>query len=223
VTLPLALLVAILVGAVTACVTGPVLGALPEPALAEGEVKVRYRDLPRHPLALGAGVWAAALTLATVGSLPPTAWAPYVVLAVVGSVGCIIDAATTWLPSRILHVGWVVVPLCLAGATALGGGGDGWAALVRALVGAVVVGGLMLVAHLVASFGFSDVRLGLLTGAVGAWVSWQTLVGGLLLGSVVGAAWGLAHAWRAGRTPFAYGPSLLFGPYLAVLVAAVTR
>ena len=42
-TLPLALLVAILVGAVTACVTGPVMGALPEPALAEGEVKVTFQ------------------------------------------------------------------------------------------------------------------------------------------------------------------------------------
>lgn len=219
-TLPLALAVAAAVAVFTALVIPPVLAALPEPSLAEGDVKVPYRDLPALPLATGAGLWAGALSLAAMGSLPWPSWGPYVVLATVGSIGCTIDAATTWLPSRILHVGWVLLPISLAAATLLGEGG--WGALARAAIGALVVGGLMLVAHLVASFGFSDVRLGLLTGAITAWVSWQTLVAGLVLGSLVGAAWGILHSLRHGLTaPFPYGPSLLFGPYLAVMVAAV--
>ena len=203
-------------------VTPPTLRRLPEPELATGEHKPLYTDLPPPPLAWGAAAWAAALALATVTSLPANKWAPFLVVALVGSVGCIIDAATTWLPRRILHVGWLLTPLALVLSTAWSA--SAWSAVVRAAVGALITGVLLLAAHLWAGFGLSDARLGLLTGAIAAWISWDTLLAALFLGSVVGAGWGLVHSWQHGRgTPFPYGPSLLFGPYLAVLANAVVR
>ena len=75
-------------------VTPPTLRRLPEPELATGEHKPLYTDLPPPPLAWGAAAWAAALALATVTSLPANKLAPFLVVALVGSVGCIIAAAT---------------------------------------------------------------------------------------------------------------------------------
>ncbi len=205
-----------------------VLRVLPEPELEPDDVKVPYRMLPARRLGLGAALWAVALALVTTGALPVVAWAPFLVVALVGSVGCAIDAATTWLPRRILHVGWGLTAVSLVGAT-VGGSLQAdpavtWAALGRAGAGALLTGGLFLVAHLVASFGLSDARLGLLTGGIAAWLSWGTLLTALLLGSAVGAVWGVAHAVRAGRSsPFPYGPSLLFGPYLAIAVGSLTQ
>ncbi len=219
-TLALAILLPVVAALVAGAVTPWVLRVLPEPDLDPDEHKVPYRDLPARALALGAAGWAGGLTVATTATLPPAAWAPYVVVATVGSVGCSIDIATTFLPRRILHVGWVLLPVVILVTTLTTGGG--WVPLVRAAAGAAIVFALLLVAYVTGGFGYSDVRLGLLTGAVSAWTSWQHLVGGLVYGSVVGALWGLAHATRNGvRSAFAYGPAILVGPYLALLVPAV--
>ncbi len=221
-TLLLAVAICSCLGGIAFVATPVILRTLPEPVLEAGEIKTPYAQLPGSRLAWGAGLWTFGLSLATVTALPIVDCLPFLVVALVGSIGCIIDAATTWLPKRILHVGWAVGLAALIGAT-LGRGGDPqWWTLGRALLGALMVSTMLLVAHVVVSFGLSDARLGVLTGGIAAWVSWGTLLSALVIGSIIGAAWGVLHTLIHGRdSPFPYGPSLLFGPYLAILLAAV--
>ena len=64
--------------------------------------------------------------------------------------------------------------------------------------------------------------LGLL-GLVLGWAGWGVLLTGVLLGLLAGAGTALAlvAARRAGwRTPIAFGPPLLLGSWLALLLAA---
>jgi leader peptidase (prepilin peptidase)/N-methyltransferase len=197
-----------------------VLRLLPEPDLATGDTKVAYRDLPATRLRTAAALWGAALAAATTSTVPMSRWSPFLVLALIGSIGCVIDAATTWLPRQILHAGWLLGATAVVMSTALAG--LDFSTLGRAVAGALIGGGVMLVGHLVGGFGFSDVRLMVLVGGIACWHSWQTLIGAIVLGSLVGALWGLAHSVRHGRgTAFPYGPALLFGPYLALLLGSL--
>ncbi len=144
--------------------------------------------------------------------LPPATyplWFPYL-----GAGGALVwvDFKTTWLPRR-LH--WIASAELVAGATIA-------TALSPKLVLGVVAGAvagfavLWVVWRLAGQFGFGDVRLGLLVGAVSGSLGVSGWLASLLAGTIVGASWGIGHALR-GRadTPFPYGPSLWLGPLLA--------
>ncbi|MCC2593426.1 A24 family peptidase [Tessaracoccus sp. OS52] len=130
-----------------------------------------------------------------------------------------VDLRTTWLP-RILN------QLCLLQVAA----GALWLALtdpgsaVGGLIGGLAAFGLF---HLVwafgTGFGYGDVRLagivGVLAGA-GGLDQWLLTV---LAGTVIGAAWGIAHGLlrRGTDAPahFPYGPALWLGPVAAVAIS----
>ncbi|MFJ6982512.1 MULTISPECIES: prepilin peptidase [unclassified Streptomyces] len=96
-----------------------------------------------------------------------------------------------------------------------------------ALLGTLALGTGYLVLHLISpgGMGFGDVKLALGAGAVLGWYGWPTLMLGTLAGFVLGALYGVAllATGRADRrTAIPYGPFLIAGAYLGVLVGAYT-
>ncbi len=212
--------IAVATGITAGALASPLLRRAPEPALEADETKTPYRALAGPRSALAAFCWATICAGIAVMLVPLPRTAPWLVLALVGSLAAVVDIATTWIPRRWLQVGWAL----MAAAVSLSAlASSDWPSWVRSAVGSLVTGGLFWLVYEIAArrgrapFGFADVRLGFLTGAVSGWHSW-TLVGwSLLLGSVLGALWGIVVAVRRGRDgPFPYGPSIVAGPYLAL-------
>ena len=137
-----------------------------------------------------------------------------------------VDACTTWLPLRL---SWLAgSELVAAACVALMLADDRPQLLGRLLVGAAAAGvlwwGFYHLSH--GGFGFGDVRLAPLAGAMGATMGISGWFAALLASSVMGAAWGLIAARRhpaPGTTKgFAYGPWLWAGPYIALGWAALS-
>jgi leader peptidase (prepilin peptidase) / N-methyltransferase len=79
---------------------------------------------------------------------------------------------------------------------------------------------LMAVALLVpAGLGLGDVKLGLLLGLVLGWNSLELVAGGLLLGTLCGAAFALVVATiaRTRTVEIPYGPALCLGALVAIV------
>ncbi|MFJ3665750.1 prepilin peptidase [Streptomyces sp. NPDC090106] len=97
----------------------------------------------------------------------------------------------------------------------------------HALLGALALGGGYLVLFLInpAGMGFGDVKLALGTGAVLGWYGWPTVLLGTFAGFLLGALYGgaLVVAGRANRkTAIAFGPFLIMGAFLGLLIGAYT-
>ncbi len=122
-----------------------------------------------------------------------------------------VDAKTMWLPKR-LH--WFVTAQ-LVFATAVTGIFAPLSAL-GALIGAGAMAGLLwLVWRFLGNFGFGDVRLGLIVGAMAGASGVQHWITALCAGTGIGALWAISHAIRRRTGPFPYGPSLWLGPLVA--------
>jgi leader peptidase (prepilin peptidase) / N-methyltransferase len=129
---------------------------------------------------------------------------------VVLTMAALVDAACHRLPNALVAL--AAVPVVVAAAAS-------WSAglLWGALVGAALLGGPLLLTHVMApaGMGFGDVKAGLVLGAavglVAAPISLLALVVGLALGAVVGLA------RRAGS--IALGPALVAGALLALAAA----
>ena len=100
-----------------------------------------------------------------------------------------------------------------------------WWILVRALIGAAIVGGVYLVLWLAypKGMGFGDVKaagmLGLALGAVG----WGAIAVGAIAGPLIGGVVGIAVMIRTRRTrgvAIPYGPWLIAGAWLGILAGA---
>jgi leader peptidase (prepilin peptidase) / N-methyltransferase len=130
----------------------------------------------------------------------------------------VIDVQHHLLPNRI------VVP-----STAIGAGllllaavpGQEWAALLRAVLGAVVLFAVFLVLALISprSLGMGDVKLSGLLGLYLGWVGWGALVVGAAAGFVIQAL--LALVLLAGRRiglrgELPFGPAMLAGAAVAI-------
>ncbi len=140
-----------------------------------------------------------------------------------------VDLAVMRIPTRFLYATAlpVVAGLVLVAAV------DGPARrLVGAAIGAAVLGGFLLVMHLIAprALGFGDVRLATLLGAVAGWAAWRsdhpvlTPIQGVLnvglLAGLVGSAVGLVLLVTRGRDrPFPFGPALAIGGLVVTLAA----
>lgn len=211
--LPAALLVLLVaVGSV------PLLRRLGEPADEDPEIlagKIPYRALARPRFAIAVAAVASAAMLVAVPRVPlfvqPAWW-------VLGSLGVLlgcIDAVTTWLPATLTRLLWLgtVVGLLI---------GQPWqqpGALPRILIGAAATGAFFwLVWRISHGIGFGDVRLAPVLGAVTAAVSIELLIWAMVLGTALGALHGLVRLLRGHRGEFAYGPALLAGPYVALLL-----
>ncbi|MGY1736214.1 prepilin peptidase [Geodermatophilus sp. SYSU D00684] len=148
----------------------------------------------------------------------------YLLLAVAGVLLAAIDRQHSLLPNRVVLPTLVAGTVLLAGAAAVTGE---WPALLRAVLAAAAVFGVLLVMALVspAGMGMGDVKLGAVLGLYLGWLGWPHVVLGLFAGFAVQAvlALGLMAVRRAGlRTELPFGPALLLGTGLVVLAPLVT-
>ncbi len=203
-----------LFAAVVALVTPAVLRRLPAPVDAP-------RSDPYRPLAT-TGVAAAVFALSAAAGTLVVATVPgqapiWLGLVGPGVLAAVVDARTGFLPTRLIQACW----LATAAGLVVAAGRLGTDGLVRGCLGALASGALFwLFWRLGGGFGFGDVRLAPVIGAAAAAVSWALLAGALILGGLLGVAWGLV--WRAtgrGRA-FPYGPALVAGPFLALAASA---
>lgn len=152
-------------------------------------------------------------------------WSPdlpaWVWFAAVGLLLAVIDLREQLLPNRVLLPGTVVTAALLALAAALD---DGWPDLLRALLAGAAAFVVLLAMALLApsGLGMGDVKLAALLGLVLGWFGWPAVLLGFFLGFALQAVLGLAllATRRAGRrTELPFGPALLTGALLAVLLA----
>lgn len=216
--LALALVVSAVVGVVVAAATPPILRRLPEPQPDSGESvdtepKIAYATLATTRFAVSAGTVSAAATTLALIVLPGVVWPLWLVLGTLGVLLAAIDAATTWLPLRLVRAAWAGT----AGALVVVGVLAGLASALRGAAGFALAGAVFWVVWRITrgGFGFGDVQYAPLVGAATASVSWSMLAWALVLGSLVGAAVGAVRLLRRRGGPFAYGPSILSGAYLA--------
>ncbi|PRY50672.1 leader peptidase (prepilin peptidase)/N-methyltransferase [Geodermatophilus tzadiensis] len=131
-----------------------------------------------------------------------------------------VDLAVHRLPDRVtVPAAAVCAAALLADAAVLGT----WPALLRALLAAAAAGGVALLAALAApsGLGLGDVKLLALLGLVLGWAGWGVLLAGVFLGLLSGAVVSLVlvASRRAGwRTALPFGPPLLLGAVLALLI-----
>lgn len=157
--------------------------------------------------------WQADLVVPLV-ALPAGTWLGYV------------DARTTFLPTVLI---WPTLLAVALAAVVVAASTDAWPDAERAGIGCLLYGGLFYLLWLITpGFGFGDVRLAFLLGAVLGFLGFYELgtglIGGLLLGGVGGAVLALLKVIDARRNPF--GPHMLlgalvaagFGPHLARLL-----
>lgn len=215
--MPVGLVAALIAVLATAVLVRPALRALPEPVGAPGaEAKTPYAELPTGPFVAATTAASALACFAVVGFAPPAWWLAWSALSTVCVVAVAVDAATTWLPRRLTNAAWFLA----APGIAL----QAWltsdvGALVGAAVGALACGVFFWLFSLPAGgIGFSDVRLMILVGAVTGAASPQLTWWAALLGTLLGVVHGIVHRLRQGATPFAYGPALLTGPFLALIL-----
>ena len=125
-------------------------------------------------------------------------------------IAAVVDVVEHRLPNTL--VGLALVPVVLTVALA----GSGYV-LRSGLVAAALLGGPLLVTHLVspAGMGFGDVKAGAVAGAALGLVDPQLAVLALVLGLATAASWGLVR--RARTVPF--GPGLVAGALAALVVA----
>ena len=220
------LLLVVVCGVAAALLAPWLLRRTPEPQLEPDEVKTPYAKLATWRMALAAGVWAAALATAAVIGVEPARVGPWLVVAIIGALASVVDVATTWIPRRWLHIGWLLTGLSVIGSA--WSVGD-WAGIGRAAIGVAIIGGLYGLVYLFSVvlnrgfFGFADVRLGVLTGMLAGWRSIPTATSALVLGSLCGALWGVVALIRRRREPYAYGPGIVLGPYIALVIAVLTQ
>lgn len=200
----------------TALASGPVLRQLPEP-LDDPDVasKTPYAALAGPGFA--AGVFAASLAanLLVVARTPASHWIAWASLTTVSVLACAIDLRTTYLPRVLAVAGWLVAA---AGAIVAAATTASVGPLLSAAAGAAALGGFFWVFwRLSRGLGFGDVRLAATIGAVTGLKSLDLVVGSVLLGTLLGAAWSVGRRLARGHDgPFAYGPALLAGPFLAL-------
>lgn len=133
----------------------------------------------------------------------------------------VIDARTHRLPNKIVLPTLVVTLLAVTLEAMLSAQ---TAALVRALLGMLALGGFYLLLRMISreGMGGGDVKLAALIGLVLAWHSWQTLLLGAASAFVMASAYvlillALGKATRHSRV--AFGPWMIIGAILGIAVA----
>ncbi|MEU1519128.1 A24 family peptidase [Streptomyces sp. NPDC005811] len=148
--------------------------------------------------------------------------AVWLLLTPAGVLLAVVDFASHRLPD-VLTLPLAAAALVLLGVVSLlSGDGGRWTS---ALLGCLVLGTCHFALFLIAGgFGFGDVKLALVLGAVLGWYGWTVLLVGTFAGYLLGALYGigLMLAGRAGRTSrFPFGPFLLAGTLVGVLLRAL--
>lgn len=168
------------------------------------------------------GRTARVLTLAAVAMGACIAWtwagdAPAVVGTALGlgalTAAALVDACDRRLPDTL--VGLAALPVGVAAAIAAAAGST--SVVIGAGIGATLVGGPLLVAHLVspAGMGFGDVKAGTVLGGAVGLVSTPAAVLALLLALAGSGVWAVVHR----RRTMALGPGMVAGALGALLIA----
>lgn len=208
--------IALVVAAACALLSPPLLAWLPAPA---EEPELRFTDLATPRFRLGLFVLIIVTATLVLALTPPKLWLVWAPLAGLGSLLALIDGHSGFLPLRLNYLALALVGLGVI--VAAWWSGD-WSSTLWALGGGLAATAVYTVVWLISrgQLGFGDVRLAGLLGAATGATSPMVLLWCFLLGSLVGAVWGLAVRLR-GRRAFAYGPSMLIGAPLALIAAAV--
>lgn len=200
-----------------ASLTATILRRLPPP--------VGEPDAPPYASLISARLFAivavcctAALVIAVLLS-PWQTWPVWFALGTVGILLAVIDAHTGLLPLRLT---WVFAGLVATGVVTVAAlRADAAVVCVAVLCGLGSFLLFWLLWGIGQGLGFGDVRLAGVIGFAAGAVALELAVWSLLLGGLAGVAWGLVARWRRGADgPFPYGPSLMMGPFLALLVKA---
>ena len=209
-------LLAVLLALLTALVTPAVLRRLPVPP---DELDVApFADLGTPRFQATVFCCSALAGAIAFGLLPLAHWPAWAGLVSFGALLGLIDLRTGFLPLRL---SWFTTALAVVGvvlsAWLLG---DWWVLAGAGIAGALAAGFFWLVWRLSSGLGYGDVRLagliGLVSGSGGAALAFWSI----LLGTLIGAVWGLVLRWRRRADgPFPYGPALLLGPLLALLLS----
>jgi leader peptidase (prepilin peptidase)/N-methyltransferase len=130
-----------------------------------------------------------------------------------------IDIAAQRLPDRLTLPAYPILIILLGGAAVAG---HDFAALLRALLGGLVLAGAYLMLALVrpGQLGGGDIKLAGVAGLALGWLGWPILIAGAALGFVLSAVTSLAllAARRITlRSAICFGPFLLGGALLAML------
>ncbi|GGB43493.1 hypothetical protein GCM10011492_38120 [Flexivirga endophytica] len=134
-----------------------------------------------------------------------------------------IDLDVHRLPDAIHLPSYPILLVLLAICAASGGA---WSALARAVGAGVVLFVFYFVLLLLPSgFGFGDVKLAGLLGLLLGWLGWDAVVRGtfatFIVGGVVAGVLMLSRR-KDRRDEFAYGPSMLAGAVVAVVLSALS-
>lgn len=189
----------------------------------------RYEDETDGPLrqhiwvlfALPIGVFAVVLELCTRWpDLLAVAYAvPLVPLAALAA----IDLDVHRLPDMLTYP---LVPVALAVALVASISTGDWYALIRAVLGGVVLCVayfvLLLMSRGAAGLGLGDVKLAAGIGILLGWFSWSAILGGTVAAFLVSGVWaaGLLITRRATRhTYIAFGPFMVLGTVLALMAS----
>lgn len=218
-----------LYGLVAAAVLAAVTGLLCRPLLARAASSASTADHPdyralgtlRFVVAVAATSLVAAVLV--VGLAPVAAWPVWCGLCSLGVLLGWIDAATTWLPSVLMHPLWVVTALGVLATALIGWREDPATWWIRPLTAVAAAAGTGLLFAVVwrigqGGFGFGDVRLSVVVGAATGACSVTTTLLAVLLGTGLGAVWAIGRLAQHHREPFPYGPFLLIGAVLAPLL-----
>lgn len=213
----IALALSAAIAALTALAAPALLRWLPPPA---EDPLVTFADLGtrrfRATLAAVGFTTGALLLLTTAPELWPV-WAPLVAL---GPLLGLVDAHTGFLPLRLNYLALTLVAAGVAASCWLRGD---WQPALVAVAGGVGAAACYWLIWWISrgKLGFGDVRLaGLLGLATGA-NSVTVLVWSFVLGSLIGAVWAVAVRLAGRGREFPYGPSMLLGPPVALLVKAL--
>lgn len=215
---------AFVVAGVAAAALALLVPRLPAPTDAEDGSGPNYAALATPTAAVGIFLATFAATLA-LWLVPPVLWPLWVPYLALGAPLVYVDLRTTYLPKRLndlalcaMSIGLVVVALS-----------HPVSALVAALGGVAFLGLFFLVWRFSRSFGFGDVRLTALVGAVAAATdvdpmhtgyTWFLAVFlGTFFGAIAAVTWALVRRRRGGHAYFAYGPWLWLGPVAAVALS----
>lgn len=140
-------------------------------------------------------------------------------LAAAGTVLSTIDVIERRLPSAIVLPSYVTL-IALLTVSAMAD--NDFADLLRALCASTLIFGAYLAIALVSrrGLGAGDVKLGGLLGLAMGWQSWETVLGGTLLGWTAAAATTLIIRYARNRPPdsIPMGPFLLFGSLLGIML-----
>lgn len=148
------------------------------------------------------------------------------VLFAAGSVAlAVIDARTKLLPNRIVFPLYGIGLAGFGGITALLHNGSVVTHLVTAIVAAAALFGIFYAIAMFGPMGYGDVKLAGVIGLYLGWLGIPVVFAGILLGTVAAALAALGivvvrsarhQPWR--RTEIPYGPYLLLGAWIAILL-----